>query len=218
MDSYQAIIFDFDGVLLDSEPLHFQAYMQVLRPLQIDFSYDLFVSRYVGLSDVDFFPKVLKDFSLHDKDVQKLMKEKVCLYEQILLKKKNLHFAHGAKELLERISAKNKPIAICSGSTKSEIFIALDHIDNGELKKYFSHIVTVDDVQEGKPSPKGYLETARRMGIDPERCLAIEDSPKGIEAAKSANMRVTAITSNYGTDLLDQADRIVSSLVELIEK
>ncbi len=216
--NFDAVIFDFDGVLLDSEPIHFQSYKEIFKNFNIDMDYSTYISKYLGLSDCELFPKVFEEYqiSIEEKILNELISNKILIYEETLRKNKNIHFNEGSEELLKYISSNSKKIAICSGSTKFEINAALSFIDDGNLKKYFSHIVSIDEIKEGKPSPLGYLETSKRLEVKSNRCLVIEDSPNGIKAAKAAGMYVVGITTTYGNDKLNKADKIISSLTDLI--
>lgn len=111
----------------------------------------------------------------------------------------------------------NKNIAICSGSTRTEIDIALSKIESGSLKKYFNTIISADDVSEGKPSPEGYLKTAKQLGLNPKQCVAIEDSSNGIKAAKAANMQAIAfLPEGMNHEKYSCSDYVVHSFNELI--
>lgn len=216
--NFDAVIFDFDGVLLDSEPIHYQSYKVILKNFDIDFDYSTYISRYLGLSDSELFPTIFNDYKINieERILNELISNKVLIYEETLRKNKNIHFNDGCEELLKYISSNSKKIAICSGSTKFEINAALNFIDDGVLKKYFNHIVSIDEIKEGKPSPLGYLETSKLLKVPSNKCIVIEDSPTGIKAAKSAGMYVVGITTTYNNDKLNNADKIISSLTDLI--
>lgn len=107
-------------------------------------------------------------------------------------------------------------LAICSGSTRNEIMAVLTKFKQGELQTYFDTIVTSEDIQQGKPSPEGYLLTAKRLNVSPNQCLVIEDTSHGIEAAKLAGMHVIALLTSYKKDQLLHADKIISHFNQLI--
>ena len=213
----KAIIFDFDGVIFDSEPLHFEACYIVFKKYGITLDYDEYFAHYVGLSDKEIFPKVLSthQMPLQQDEINQLIEMKIDTYYEIVNTKNDLHPIDGIHEFLAMTHQHHLKIAICSGSKRKEIDIALLKLSNGSLKKYFQIIVTIDNLSQGKPSPEGYLYTAKQLNIHPKNCLAIEDSPHGIKAAKAANMEVIALLTTSSVDKLSQADKIVKDFYHL---
>ncbi|STX52628.1 HAD-superfamily hydrolase [Legionella busanensis] len=215
-----AIIFDFDGVILDSEPLHYKACCQVLAPLGLALSYDDYQKNYLGLSDKDMFPQLMRDkqYSISNEDIIKLIHQKAIAYTEIILHHPTLPIIDGFPEFLTNIAKKVKKIAICSGSTKNEINSALTKIAQGKLQTYFNTIVTSEDVSHGKPSPEGYLLTAQKMNVSPKHCLVIEDTPLGIEAAKAAGMQVIGLLTSYKNKYDLNTNKAVSNFNQLLQE
>ena len=108
-------------------------------------------------------------------------------------------------------------LAICSGSTKPEIEAVLTKAHEGKLASFFEIMVTSEDVMQGKPSPEGYLLTAKKLGVSPHRCMVIEDTPHGIQAAKQVGMNVIALLTTYKKYQLAEANKIVNSFKELLD-
>ncbi|WP_148340273.1 HAD family hydrolase [Aquicella siphonis] len=216
---FKAVIFDFDGVILDSEPLHYQACCTVFKQLGYALSYDEYTEKYIGTSDKDMFPLLLKtiglDFTSHE--VQSLINMKVEAYIHIIRHHDSLPMIPDLDNYLSSINRDTTKIAICSGSTKNEIRIVLERLLQGRLQSLFDCIITSDDVTHGKPSPEGYQLTANRLGVKPADCLVIEDSPHGVRAAKSAGMYVTGLSTTYPASQLAHADKIVSGYRELMQ-
>ncbi|WP_131782718.1 HAD family hydrolase [Legionella gresilensis] len=215
-----AIIFDFDGVILDSEPLHYKACCQVLAPLGLALSYDDYQENYLGLSDKDMFPQFMHDrhYSISAEEIAALINKKVSAYEKIISHCSNLPIIEGFPEFLIKMATQVKKLAICSGSTKNEINSALAKIAQGKLQTYFDTIITSEDVSHGKPSPEGYLLTAQRLNIIPENCLVIEDTPFGIQAAKAAGMQVIGLLTSCKNAYDLKTNKTVSNFNQLLQE
>lgn len=217
---FDAIIFDFDGVILDSEPLHYEACCHVLAPLGVTLTYKEYVEKYLGLSDKDMFPKLMqsKNYSFSAEEMNGLIHKKVTTYMNMISSRDQLPLVADFEQFLFQIVSQVKQVAICSGSTKSEITAVLSRVREGKLQSYFNTIVTSEDVKLGKPSPEGYLLTAQRLNISPNRCLAIEDAPHGVKAAKEAGMCVIGLLTTYEKHQLSHADKIATGFKQLLEE
>jgi len=220
LDQYQAMIFDFDGVILDSEPWHFEACRDFFDSIQAPLTYQDYLARYLGLSDHEMFPKVLHDHNieLSSNDIRTLISKKVANYTEIVQSSHALPTVPGVIEFIDSARCANIKIAICSGSTRPEIETVLSKIHHGELHRSFETIVTANDLQFGKPSPEGYLLTANRLQVSPTQCLVFEDAPPGIKAAKSANMDVMAVLTTHQQHELMQADWITTDFTWMTMK
>ena len=192
---FKAIIFDFDGVLFDSEKIHLQACNEVFHTLGFNIPEEEYFQHYVGLSDNEMFPLILNDKNIKcdSSQLKALRANKINAYKTIINRSKSLDGLLNVKSFISSYVHKVDYFAICSGATREEIEITLNKLENGTLRKYFKTIITIDDVSLGKPSPEGYLLAASRLGLQPEHCLAIEDTSKGASAAKDAGMCVAAI-------------------------
>lgn len=211
INPFEAIIFDFDGVILDSEPLHYDACCVVFNSIGIKLSYKEYRNDYLGLADKEMFPKLLhnKKYSFSADEISSLIQQKVAAYTEIITTHKNLPVLPNFEQFILELAARNKKMAICSGSTRKEIAVVLSNYKEGKLQPYFEFIVTAEDVQVGKPSPEGYLLTAKHLAISPSSCLVIEDTPHGITAAKRAGMQVIGLCTSYEHHELSNADYIV---------
>ncbi|MCW8398409.1 HAD family phosphatase [Legionella sp. PATHC038] len=217
---FDAIIFDFDGVILDSEPIHYEAYCHVLKPLGITISYPEYMEKYLGLSDKDMFPKLLhnKRLNFSKAEVQRLMQQKTQAYTNLINRYEPLPLIVDFDQFLFKIAPKVKKIAICSGSSRSEITTVLSKVRQGKLHAYFDTIVSTEDVQAGKPSPEGYLLTAERLDVVPGRCLVIEDTPYGVKAAKAAGMQVIGLMTTYDRHQFLIADQVITGYRQLLAR
>ncbi len=217
---FDAIIFDFDGVILDSEPIHYEACCEVLKPLGITISYQEYMDKYLGLADKDMFPSLLKNkgFSFSNTEIHCFIHQKSTAYINIINSSDSLPLVADFEQFIFKIASKVKKIAICSGSSHSEIMAVLSKVRQGKLRAYFDTIVTAEDVQIGKPSPEGYLLTAKRLDVLPSRCLVIEDTPYGVNAAKAAGMQVIGLMTTYERQHFFTAERVVKGYRQLLAK
>ena len=207
----KAIVFDFDGVLADSEPLHLRAYQQVLSPLGVTLSRDEYYGRYLGYDDEGVFTKLaaVHGVELDARRLQSLIADKGRVFDAMIESGEVLY--PGASDCVARMAAAY-PLGIASGALRHEIEAILR---SGRLSPHFRFIVASGDTPEGKPAPDPYIRAAALHGRAPHECIAIEDSHWGIESARTAGLRCIAITHTYPRDQLSMADAVVDSLAEL---
>jgi beta-phosphoglucomutase len=213
----QAIVFDFDGVIANSEPLHLTAFQQALAPEGIELSPADYYARYLGYDDVGLFEALGKDrgVSISRERVQALVVRKGERM-QALLRSGSVLFP-GATEFI-REAAASVPIAIASGAMRHEIDEVIDAAGVADL---FATIVAAGDTPQSKPSPAPYrlaLERLRETSgrhIDPRRAVAIEDSKWGLESAQGAGLRLVGVTNSYPAHELTSAELVVDSLTAL---
>ncbi|HMO03484.1 MAG TPA: HAD family phosphatase [Kiritimatiellia bacterium] len=212
----QAVIFDFDGIVVDSEPLHHQAFERVLAPAGFGFSWDDYVADYLGFDDRDVFRERFKraGAALDPLRMAELMADKAQAFVDIV-RAGGVTPYPGVVELITGLS-ECLPIAICSGALQSDIDPILDILG---LTGRFPVMVTADQVSVSKPDPESYRTAFARLAArfpervtDPARCVAIEDTPAGIAAATGAGLKVLAVTNTYAAASLGAAHRIVDSL------
>ena len=210
-----AVIFDFDGIIVDTEPVHYRAYQEIFVPLGIGFSWEEYVSRYFGFDDREIFRRVFSASKqgLDNVDLEQLMSQKATAFRHIA--GSGLKPYPGVAELIRALSG-NLPLALCSGAVRSDISPILERFD---LSIAFDAIVTADDVAVSKPDAESYrLALSKLSSAYPDRdilpgsCLAIEDTPAGIASAKAAEMQVLAVTNSYPAERLSDAGFIVDSL------
>lgn len=214
----RAVIFDFDGVITDSEILHLRAFNEVLAQFGIEISTKDYYKKYLGLMDEDCFKLVAKKnrLSLDCQNMRNLMAQKTRIFEQ--LAKSEGRIIEGVPEFLRMLQQNNVPMAICSGALLAEIELILEE---ARLRHFFSVVVSAEQIKKGKPNPEGFLLALQRLNhgrkdpIRPEQCIVIEDSHWGLEAAKAAGMHTVAVTNSYGADQLSLAEKIVDRLDQL---
>jgi beta-phosphoglucomutase len=213
----QAIVFDFDGVIADSEPLHLRAFQKVLAEEGIELSVRDYYSRYLGYDDVGLFQALARDraMTMSDEQLESLLARKVVTLQQ-MLRDGGVLFP-GAADFI-RAAAADVPIAIASGALRHEILGVLESADLADL---FAAIVAAGDTEHSKPSPAPYLLAVERLqgsgrgALDARRCVAIEDSRWGLESARDAGLRCVAVSTSYARDELSGAELIVGGLGQL---
>jgi HAD superfamily hydrolase (TIGR01509 family) len=205
-----AVIFDLDGVLLDSEQVWNAAKKELVDDRGGEWR-DQAPRDMMGMSSPEW-SAYLRDELGVPMEVEEISAEVVNRLEHIYRERLPLH--DGAREAVEQ-AASRWPLGLASSSNREIIELFLDL---SGLRELFAATVSSEEVEHGKPAPDVYLETARRMGVDPERCAAVEDSENGIRSAKAARMYVVALPNDVyppAEDALAQADAVIGSLREL---
>jgi beta-phosphoglucomutase len=214
----QAVILDFDGVITDSEILHFRALNKVLARFGFEMTKKYYYQYYLGLSDLDFFKELQQKgkLKLDSRQIQQALDEKKQLYEKLAMTEGRI--IEGVRDFLEMLRQNNIPMAICSGALLSEINLILE---GAQLKSFFEVIVSAEQIKKGKPAPDGLLLTLQKLNeksqnpITASQCVVIEDSHWGLEAARAAGMHPVAVTNSYDARQLTPAEKVVDCLSEL---
>ena len=213
----QAIIFDFDGVIADSEPLHFRAFQQALAEDGLELAPKEYYARYLGYDDVGMFQAFGEDRGLPmDAARVKELVVRKGMKLQAMMSAGSVLFP-GAADFV-RAAAQAVPIAIASGALRHEI---VEIIEAAGVSELFAAIVASGDTPESKPSPEPYRLAFERLrettgtALDPRRCVAIEDSRWGLESARGAGLRCVGVTNSYSADELTGAELVVSGLQAL---
>jgi HAD superfamily hydrolase (TIGR01509 family) len=215
--SFKALIFDFDGIITDTEPVHMEAWQGALDPLGVVIDEEEFRTQYVGYNDRDFLDAVSRNHGHHFEDAEKadLIDQKSAA--TIALLEQDIPLLPGVAGFVETVKDAFL-LSICSGANRSEIEFILRHLKWMEL---FCPVIAADSVTRGKPDPEGYIRAYEGL-VDrtdgvllAEEVIAIEDSPRGILAAKEAGLRCLAVRNSFTSGELDHADWIVDSLDEV---
>jgi len=215
----EAVIFDFDGVIVDTEPLHYKSFQRVLAPVGLDFSWQEYVETYIGFDDRDAFREAFRSNNklLTQEELHSLISQKAAVFQDVI--RDGVAAYPGVIKLIQQLRAANIPLAICSGALRSDIDPILDLLN---LKDSFDTIVSADDVTTSKPDPECYqlafdnLISCNKSSFSKDLTIAIEDTPTGIKAAKQAGLNVCAVSNSYSADLLTDASFTVSSLENLM--
>lgn len=186
-----AIIFDFDGVIVDTEPLHEAALLRCALERGMAFTHEQYITQLIGLADRDCLPVL---FRLNGKaptpqEHAEFFAQKKRLVHEMIERGEARAFP-GTLALIRAAAAASTPMFICSGAIRAEIDMVLRSL---EIAAVFRAIVSADEVKHSKPNPQGYLKAAAGANEHPSRCVAIEDTPTGARAALAAGMRVIAV-------------------------
>ena len=214
----KAVIFDFDGVITDSEILHFRAFNQVLAQYGIEMTTKDYYKTYLGFTDVDCYKLLIHQglLKIDEQQIADLVEQKKLIFEK--LAKTEGRVIEGVRDFLKMLEQNNVPMAICSGALLTEVEMVLDE---ARLRNLFEVIVSAEQVKKGKPDPEGFLLTLQRLNenleeaITGNQCIVIEDSHWGLEAAKAAGMHAVAVTNSYDAEQLRMAEKVVARLNEL---
>jgi beta-phosphoglucomutase len=208
-----AVIFDFDGVLADTERLHLRAYQTVFAGLGRTLEAEDYYARYLGFgTDREAVERFVEEqrLSISPAEVDGLVARKVNAYRALFSRGEALF--PWTRDCVERLQP-HFPLAIASGSLHAEVESI---IRPSGLFESFGAIVGADDVARAKPAPDLYLEAARRLGVPPASAVALEDSIWGLEAARTAGLRTIAVTTSLpAAALRSRADSVVASLDEV---
>lgn len=211
-----AVIFDFDGIIVDTEPLHYKAFQEVLIPLGLGYSWDEYLRHYIGFDDRDAFREAFRagGRALDEQELPQLIEEKGGAFQGAIAS--GVEPYPGVVELIRSIAG-NLPLALCSGALPGDIHPILKQLG---IDGDFDAVVTAADVQASKPDPASYALTVARLRaafpeqeITPGTCLAIEDTPAGLASASGAGLKTLAVTNSYPEESLGAACRVVPSLV-----
>lgn len=214
-----AVIFDFDGVICDSELLHYQALNAVFNRFGVDIPKEVHWEKYLGYSDMENIQAVNRDYQmgLDDAAVNRLVEEKKIIFDELV--KDDAQIIDGVSEFINMLTKHNIRRAVCSGALRSDINLMLS---GSGFADAFEVIVSADEVKHGKPDPEGYLLALDKLNaagttpIKPSECVVIEDSQWGLEAAAAAGMNPVAVTNTYPPELLNRkAKMIVKKVNEL---
>ena len=215
----RAVIFDFDGVIVDSELVHYTALNKAFAKYDIQVPKEKYWSDYLAYNDLENILAVSRDYNadFKDEDIRWILESKSQYFDEMV--KTETALIDGASDFVNMLKADSVPMAIYSGSNIREIELMLKGTD---LISCFQVIVTGEDVEKSKPDPEGYLLALDSLNqkeagkILPQQCVVIEDSHWGLQAAQTAEMRAVAVTNTYQPEKLAQfAEKVVKSLDEL---
>ncbi|MDD5340034.1 MAG: HAD family phosphatase [Candidatus ainarchaeum sp.] len=192
----KGVLFDFDGVVVQSEALHKETFLELLAPYGVSVSEERWYREFAGTGSRHIFETLVRENGIKA-DVGALVEQRKSIYEA-RVRQGALKETPGVREFLSLLRKKGIKTAIVSGSHRSNVAAALSVLHLGGL---FDVIVSGDDLAERKPSPAPFLHAAKLLGLKPQDCVAVEDSVSGCASAKAAGMRLVVVQSPASKDL-----------------
>ncbi len=215
----RAVIFDFNGIIVDDEPIHFRLFQRVLGEEGIALTEQDYYARYLGFDDRGAFIAGFREQSrpLSAQKLQELIERKADYYQEAI--RNHVTVFPGVKNLVSDL-AQTLPLAVASGALRHEIETILK---TAGLLNHFRAIIAAEDVTQGKPEPEIYLKALAALNarggngkpIEAADCVVIEDSKEGIKGALRAGMKCLAVTNSHPAELLGEADAVVKSLEDV---
>lgn len=199
----RAILFDFNGVLINDEPQHCEALIAALAEYGYGLDRDTYYRDYLGFDDRECFRFTFERMGKRygGATLTEAIERKAGYYERTI--RASMTLVTGAAEFVRNASAEGLRLAVVSGALRREIDLVLGQAG---LREYFHEVVAAEDVSACKPDPEGYDRARKALGVGRERCLVIEDSLPGLAAAQAAGLRCTMLTTSHDRDLLQEAE------------
>ncbi|MDB5262269.1 MAG: haloacid dehalogenase superfamily protein [Adhaeribacter sp.] len=209
MNEKFAVIFDMDGVIIDSNPYHKEAWLQFAEKHNIELKEEEVGEKIFGKTNTTALRDVFgKEFSPEEN--MKLGEEKEAIYRE--LHEKDLVPIPGVRQYLERLKQNGIPMAVATNAPVSNVDFIMERTG---LRHYFEVVIDSSSVKNGKPDPEIYLKSAEKLGMPPARCIVMEDSVPGAEAGLRAGMKVIAITTTHSKEELSQTHLVIEAYEEL---
>ena len=208
---FAAIVFDMDGVVIDSEPMHDRAHRIIFGLHDLPVPAEAYPS-FKGIPERKLFERVVSEFGSDEHDVDTLTVSKEETFLSLL---PDMRLIPGALDFIRQAKAQLRLALTTSATSRYQRFA----FDRFELDRFFEVIVTAEDIHRHKPDPEPYMETAKRLGLAPEMCLVIEDSMNGVRSAHRAGCHVAGMTTSFSAGELKEAGAhiVVDTFGELAE-
>lgn len=197
MSKIEAILFDMDGVVIDSEPIHEEAQRIIFREHGLAVPEALYPT-FKGMTEQKVFERIVTEYGSPHHDAASLVLAKEETYRRLLV---DLQLVPGVLDFIELVHTRFRT-ALTTSSVRENQRIAFERFD---LDGYFEVVVTAEDIEHPKPHPQPYLTTAEKLGVRPEVCLVLEDSLHGVRSAKRAGCRVAGVTTSFDAAALQRA-------------
>ncbi len=206
---YRAVIFDMDGVIIDSEPLHIELETKMITELNIPLSKEMY-SRFAETTSLSMWEILVNEFNL-DKNPKMLSLESDRRFIEALLSTDKVKLFDGVKDVLKKLKGLEIPLALASSSSKDVVNAVLKKF---ELEEIFTVVVTGSDVQNSKPHPEIFLKASQMLNVPPSYCVVVEDSPNGVKAAKLAGINCIGFATQSNKHVITDATYIIKSFGE----
>jgi beta-phosphoglucomutase len=208
MGGRKGVIFDLDGVLIDTGQFHRQSWYDLAREEDFEMSDELFYSTF-GMQNYQIIPKLVRR-DLTAEDIERMSEWKERRYRELISGKLTLQ--EGARGLIDELKSNGFLLAIGTSAPQANLAFMLEHTGVDDC---FDAYVTGEEVSNSKPAPDTFLKAAEKLLLAPGRCIVVEDAVQGVQAAKKAGMKVVAVCTTRQREDLEEADLIVDSLGEL---
>jgi beta-phosphoglucomutase family hydrolase len=209
MEKFKAVIFDMDGVLIDSEPLHIKVETAMFNELNIPLSKDMY-TRFAGTTSLSMWSALVEEFHINKKPEELAFTSNNRFIDE-LKNSKEVALFEGVIDVLEKLKSNNITVALASSSSIDIVNVVLDRFN---LRTYFNAIVTGTDVKHSKPHPEIFLLAAKRLNISPSECIVVEDSTNGVLAANHAGIYCVGFKPVGNQHELPEASWIINSFKE----
>jgi HAD superfamily hydrolase (TIGR01509 family) len=208
----KCVIFDMDGVIINSEPIHVASEKDLFDSLGVHITQTEHDS-FIGTTSTIMWRRIKKNYGLAQ-TIPELITLERAYYLKYLEREQDLKPVAGVVKLITKLKAHDFLLSVASSSPHSQIDLILDRFD---LRAYFRAVVSGDDVENGKPHPDIFLKTARLLNVLPEKCIVIEDSYNGVTAAVKAKMKCIGFKNPHsGNQDLSKADKVITSFAEVL--
>jgi len=201
----KAVLFDYDGVLVNSMPFHVKAWQSVFSDFEITIEPDEVLLR-EGAHSIELAREIFADRSVEISELE--LKEFIDKKQKVYRKITEAKIENGTEPFLKSLKQRGKLIGLVTGTVRLNV----EHSHSPEFIELFDTITTADDIKNGKPNPECYLNAARELAVSPGNCLAVENAPLGIQAAKTAGMQVAALMTTLDKESLPEADFYANDL------
>lgn len=207
----KSVIFDMNGVIVDDEPLHEQAFREVCKEFGINFTSKDHIELCLGRTDEEGFRRIINKFKIKTADINLLLNKKFDFY--IKIASGNIKAVPHVVEVIQSLKKRYR-LVLVTGATLPEAKLVIKLL---KLDDAFEIIITAEDITHGKPDPEPYLLASKKLKLKSAECIVIEDAPAGVESAISAGMHCIGIHTYPGQDL-SKADFEVNSMKEILLK
>ena len=208
MGGRKGVIFDLDGVLIDTGQFHRQSWYDLAREEDFEMSDELFYSTF-GMQNYQIIPLLVRR-DLTAEDIERMSEWKENRYRELISGKLTLQ--EGARGLIDELKSNGFLLAIGTSAPQANLAFMLEHTGVDDC---FDAYVTGEEVSNSKPAPDTFLKAAEKLLLTPGRCIVVEDAVQGVQAGKKAGMKVVAVCTTRQREDLEEADLIVDSLGEL---
>jgi beta-phosphoglucomutase family hydrolase len=209
LSKFEAVIFDMDGTMVNNTPFHKKAWLEFCKKYNIPLTGEQYMQKISGKNNKAILDGLFER-DLNEEEFEKLEAEKEALYRELY--KPNLKEIPGLITFIKKVSEIGLKIGVATTSPLPNRIMVLDSLD---ISRVFTFIAGPEHITHGKPHPEIYLLAAEKLGADPKRSLAFEDTPSGVASAKAAGLTVIGVLSEHTKEELKLADYFIKDFTEI---